>query len=90
MRDSIVKALEKKIAEAKANGKCVVDLEMKKKVIDTADNGLNDTLAIYFPTNFDKEFSGKSYYQVFEYSEDTSRKFNSLEEVANWIVKTYC
>ena len=89
MINNIVKALEKKIEEAKKNGKCVVDLEMKKKVIDKQENGLNDMLAIYFPTSIDKEF-GREIFKVSEYSEDTYRKFNSLEAVAKFIISAYC
>ena len=89
MMENIVKALKMKIAEAKKNGKCVVDLEMKKKVIDKQDNGLNDILAIYFPTIVDREF-GREYFTVSEYSEDTFRKFNSLDEVAKFIISVYC
>ena len=90
MLSKIVKALEIKISEAKKSGKSVVDLEMKKKVIDKQENGLNDMLAIYFPTNFDKEFFEKTEFRVSEYSQDSFRKFDTLENVAEWIVKTYC
>ena len=89
MANRIYKALEEKIVEARKNGKCVVDLEMRKKVIDTQDNGLNDTLAIYFPTSIDREFGNQSF-RVSEYSEDNFRRFSTLKEVANWIVETYC
>lgn len=89
MINKIVKELENKINVAKKNGKCVIDLEMKKKVIDTQDNGLNDILAINFPTSIDKEF-GRVYYRVSEYSEDSFRRFNNLEDIAEWIIKTYC
>lgn len=87
--EKVKKALEEKIAEAKKNGKYVVDLEMKKKVIDKQDNGLNDILAIYFPTSIDKKFGGEIF-RVSEYSEDTFRKFDSLEEVVKFIISTYC
>ena len=90
MLSKIVKALEIKISEARKSGKSVVDLEMKKKVIDKQENGLNDMLAIYFPTNFDKEFFEKTEFRVSEYSQDSFRKFDTLENVAEWIVKTYC
>lgn len=89
MLNKIVKALEMKIEEAKKNGKCVIDLEMKKKVIDKQENGLNDMLAIYFPTSIDKEF-GSAIFKVSEYSEDNYRKFNSLEEIATFIISAYC
>ena len=87
--EKVKKALEEKIAEAKKNGKCVVDLEMKKKVFDKQDNGLNDMLAVYFPTSIDKEFR-REIFKVSEYSEDTFRKFNSLEEVVKFIISAYC
>ena len=87
--EKVKKALEKKIAEAKKSGKCVVDLEMKKKVFDKQDNGLNDMLAVYFPTSIDKEFGGEVF-KVSEYSEDTFRRFDSLEEVAKFIISAYC
>ena len=48
--------LEQKIISARKNGKCVVDLEMDKKIIDNQNNGLNDVIAIYFPNYFDKDF----------------------------------
>ena len=89
LEENIVKALKMKIAEAKKNGKCVVDLEMKKKVFDKQDNGLNDMLAVYFPTSIDKEFR-REIFKVSEYSEDTFRKFNSLEEVVKFIISAYC
>lgn len=89
MLNKIVKALEMKIEEAKKNGKCVLDLEMKKKVIDKQENGLNDILAINFPTSIDRAF-GREYYRVSEYSEDSFRKFNTLEDIADWIIITYC
>lgn len=62
---------------------------MKKKVFDKEDNGLNDMLAIYFPTSIDKEF-GSEIFKVSEYSEDTFRRFDSLEEVAKFIISAYC
>lgn len=89
MKTLIVAGLKNKIELAKKAGKCVADLNMKKKVIDTVDNGLNDMLAVYFPTSIDTEFGGE-YYRVSEYSEDSFRKFNTLEDVADWIIKTYC
>lgn len=89
LEENIVKALKMKIAEAKKNGKCVVDLEMKKKVFDKQDNGLNDMLAVYFPTSIDKEFE-REIFKVSEYSEDTFRRFDSLEEVAKFIISAYC
>lgn len=87
--EKVKKALEEKIEEAKKNGKCVVDLEMKKKVFDKQDNGLNDILAVSFPTSIDKVF-GKEFFTVSEYSEDTFRRFDSLEEVAKFIISAYC
>lgn len=89
MKKLIVEGLKKRIELAKKDGKCVVDLEMKKKVIDTQNNGLNDMLAINFPTSIDKDF-GYEYYRVSEYSEDSFRRFNNLEDIAEWIIKTYC
>ena len=62
---------------------------MKKKVFDKQDNGLNDMLAVYFPTSINKEF-GRETFEVSEYSEDTFRRFDSLEEVAKFIISAYC
>ena len=62
---------------------------MKKKVFDKQDNGLNDMLAVYFPTSINKEF-GREIFKVSEYSEDTFRRFDSLEEVAKFIISAYC
>lgn len=90
MVNRIVKALENKISEAKKKGSCLIDLEMKKKVIDKRDNGMNDMLTIWFPTSVDK-WLGKPQFKVAEYSEDEDcRKFDTLEEVASWIVEVYC
>lgn len=89
MLGRMVKELERKIETAKKNGKCALDLEMKKKVIDTQDNGLNDMLFISFPTKVDTEL-GRTYYNVSEYSEETARKFNSLTDLSKWIIATYC
>ena len=85
----IMEELEQKIISARKNGKCVVDLEMDKKIIDNQNNGLNDVIAIYFPNYFDKDFFNKVEYKVSEYSENNFRKFNSLEDVAKWIISVY-
>ena len=89
MTKKILKALEMKINEAyKEKGECLIDLEMKKKIID---NQYDDILMITFPTDFDKKWIGEDnvYYTVKEYSEDTFRKFHTLEDVAKWINKVY-
>ena len=90
MVNRIIIALENKISESKKKGKCAIELEMKKKIIDKQDNGLNDMLTIWFPTTIDK-WLGIEYFRVAEYSEDEDcRKFDTLEEVASWIVEVYC
>jgi hypothetical protein len=95
MKQRIVKELQKRIEEAKKDYKCAIDLQMKKSVLDTsisADYVGHDILYISFPTKFDMEFAPhyKHTYNVAEYSEADSRRFETLEDVAQFIIDTYC
>lgn len=90
MVEKILTELEHKIAADKAKGYkgCgSVNMEMPKDVFGHYDGEYTDGLIIYYPSSL--PYRSSKQYSVLEDTADLHLKFDSLREVAEWIVKTY-
>lgn len=88
MLNEILSKLQKKIDTDKAKGYkgCgSVDMEMPKDVFGNYGGEFTDGLIIYYPS----AYRHSKQYSVLEDTADLYLKFDTLQEVAEWICSTY-
>lgn len=88
MVEQILEILQKKIEADKKKGYKglgSVDMEMPKDVFGHYEGEYTDGLIIYYPSPY--RYSKQ--YSVLEDTADLHLKFDSLQEIAEWIYSTY-
>lgn len=88
MVKEILERLQKKIDADKAKGYKAsgsADMEMPKDVFGNYNGEFNDGLIIYYPS----AYRHSKQYSVLEDTADLHLKFDTLQEVAEWICSTY-
>lgn len=88
MVEKIIEELQRKIEADKAKGYKAsgsVDMEMPKDVFGNYDGEFTDGLIIYYPSMY----RHSKQYSILEDTADLHLKFDTLQEVAEWIYSTY-